>query len=243
MTKNAAIGDGVRDPGTDEAGGIRAADGRRASDAAGATVRSRLADGPAFELTGGELCLDFSNTLNARPTGHPEELLTDFNHLVEWSLQAGAIGKEGGAALRALAARQPREASAVLTRAHALREAIFAIFSASVRQAPPPAGALDLLNRDLPATMGHLRLKDDGTTFRWEWEDQHALDRMLWPVLRSAADLLTSESLTRVRQCAAEDCDWLFLDQSRNRSRRWCDMSVCGNRSKVRRFRKAMREV
>jgi predicted RNA-binding Zn ribbon-like protein len=65
---------------------------------------------------------------------------------------------------------------------------------------------------------------------------------MLWPVLRSAAELLTSDRMDRVRLCSAEDCDWLFLDSSRNRSRRWCDMAVCGNRSKVRRFRQTQQD-
>jgi predicted RNA-binding Zn ribbon-like protein len=64
---------------------------------------------------------------------------------------------------------------------------------------------------------------------------------MLWPVVRSAAELLTSDELGRVRECAADNCAWLFLDRSKNRSRRWCDMAVCGNRDKVRRFRQRSR--
>jgi predicted RNA-binding Zn ribbon-like protein len=78
-----------------------------------------------------------------------------------------------------------------------------------------------------------------GERWRWRWagdaESEPALDRVLWPVARSAAELLTSDDLAAVRECAAPDCRWLFLDRSRNRSRRWCAMATCGNRSKARR--------
>ena len=89
--------------------------------------------------------------------------------------------------------------------------------------------------------MGHLRVGWEEGLFRWSWAEEEALDCMLWPVVRSAAELLNSDLLSRVRVCPADDCAWLFLDQSRNRSRRWCDMSTCGNRSKARRFREAQR--
>ena len=118
-----------------------------------------------------------------------------------------------------------------------MREAIFEVFAARARGAPPPAGALRTLNKELPTALARLRLVAGGGGYRTEWEDKDALDRMLWPVVRSVAELLTSDDLDRVRECAADNCAWLFLDRSKNRSRRWCDMAVCGNRAKVRRFR------
>lgn len=197
------------------------------------------AQGFFYELTGGELCLDFANTLDSRPTDEPRELLTDYEELVRWSVQAGAVSSRAGTGLRRRAARHRRQAATVLRRAQALRETIFEIFAASARGDAPPADALDALNARLPEALEHLRLARDDHDVRWQWEETDALDRMLWPVVRSAAELLTSERLDRVRVCSADDCDWLFLDQSKNRSRRWCDMTVCGNRSKVRRFRRA----
>ena len=74
----------------------------------------------------------------------------------------------------------------------------------------------------------------------WEWKSQNPVDSILWPIAQSAADLLTSPDLAAVRMCEAPDCAWLFLDQSRNRSRRWCDMKVCGNRQKARRHYQRM---
>jgi predicted RNA-binding Zn ribbon-like protein len=63
------------------------------------------------------------------------------------------------------------------------------------------------------------------------------LELPLWILARSAADLLTSEQHAYVRQCASEECTWLFIDRSKNHSRRWCDMGDCGNREKARRLR------
>src|SRR5690606_34555848 len=73
------------------------------------------------------------------------------------------------------------------------------------------------------------------------WPESNALDQVLWPVAVSAAELLTSADRERVKECAADTCNWLFLDMSRNRSRRWCDMKECGNRAKARRFYKRQR--
>jgi predicted RNA-binding Zn ribbon-like protein len=82
-----------------------------------------------------------------------------------------------------------------------------------------------------------------GTTLRFSftWQDLPALDQMLWPIVRSTADLLTSGELERVRQCPGEECGWLFLDASRSGRRQWCDMAECGNLAKVRRFRERAR--
>ena len=101
---------------------------------------------------------------------------------------------------------------------------------------PPPVRALDDLNEALTVTLGRTRIVRRGPGFVWEWKTGHdALDRLLWPVIRSAAEVLTSADVAAVRACAAPACGRLFLDGSRNGTRRWCDMAVCGNRAKVRR--------
>jgi predicted RNA-binding Zn ribbon-like protein len=83
--------------------------------------------------------------------------------------------------------------------------------------------------------MSHLRLVPGRDRVEWAWSGERLLDDVAWRVARSAADLLTTADLALVRECAADTCGWLFLDRSRNRSRRWCDMNVGGNRAKVRR--------
>ena len=200
-------------------------------------------DEPQFELTGGELCLDFANTVVSRATEKPKEHLNSYDDLLAWSVQNEVIRPAVAEGLREAAAKHGKKAAKTLRRARKLREALFQVFSSAVGGSSPPADALHLLNKHLPRAFERLRLSLAQNGYRWEWEENEALDRMLWPVLRSAGELLTSDRLDRLRLCSAEDCDWLFLDQSKNRSRRWCDMNVCGNRSKVRRFREAKRKA
>ncbi len=196
----------------------------------------------AFELTSGELCLDFANTIDSRPTENPRDRLHDYGTLVDWGRLAGTLEKADAKALREEATRRPKKAEKTLKRARRLREAVFDIFSAVAHQTALPDGSLDLLNKHLQKAVRIPRLAVEGSSFELSWQDEPSLDRMLQPVVRSAMTLLTSEILDRVRVCSAGDCDWLFVDLSRNRSRRWCDMSVCGNRSKVKRFRQSQRK-
>jgi predicted RNA-binding Zn ribbon-like protein len=194
------------------------------------------AKGFRFELSGGRLCLDLANTLDERPGPAPRERLRRYDDLVAWGEQAGLLSAALARRLRAEAERRPQAAAATVHRAHELREALFQAFSALAAGRAAPSQALAVLNRALPRALGRLRLGREGAGFRWAWDEGAGLDRMLWPVVRSAAELLVSPDRERVRECAAETCSWLFLDESRNRSRRWCDMTVCGNRDKVRRF-------
>ena len=77
--------------------------------------------------------------------------------------------------------------------------------------------------------------------FGWEFDAEADLARPAWSIARSAVEILTGELYDLVRECAADDCAWLFIDTSRNHSRRWCSMSSCGNRAKVHQFRQRKR--
>jgi predicted RNA-binding Zn ribbon-like protein len=193
-------------------------------------------DGYLFEITGGAPCLDLANTVDSRPTPKPRELLQTYEDLVDWGRQAGAIPEDAAPALLKAARHDPRAARSALRRARTIREAIFDLFAALAagRAAPPPS--LRVLNRALEETLRHLRLEPRGGELAWTWDTEgNALDRVLWPAVRSAAELASQDERRRVRECAAESCSWLFLDRSKNGSRRWCDMAVCGNRAKSRR--------
>jgi len=125
---------------------------------------------------------------------------------------------------------------AALRRAVALREAIFDLYAALARGDSAPEAALDAINSALPAALAALRLRPDAGGFAWRFEHGEAdLAAILAPIVRAAAELLTSADLARIRECGSETCSWLFLDRSKNGTRRWCDMKVCGNRAKARR--------
>ncbi|MBO0797075.1 MAG: ABATE domain-containing protein [Ktedonobacteraceae bacterium] len=197
-----------------------------------------------FDFTGGNLCLDFVNTVEgSRPLEPQRELLTHYDDLVTWGLQAHILHDQQASRLLARAECAPREATTVLERAILLREALFRIFLAVAEQTSPTANDLRIMNDALVIAMSHARIAEQGEEFLWTWpEIGEQLECVLWPVLRAAADLLTSDLRHTTRVCAAEDCQWLFLDTSKNHSRRWCDMKSCGNRAKARRFSERKRQ-
>jgi predicted RNA-binding Zn ribbon-like protein len=189
-----------------------------------------------LKLIGGRLCLDFTNTVNWRGTNHSQDSLNSYFELISWSRHAGILRDDEAQELLQSASARPEEATAILKRATALREAIYRIFSAIIDGNLPHAEDLTALNTELSEAMAHSQIKPESGGFAWVLDAKaNGLSRILWPIVRSAAELLTSKEMNRVRGCSSEDCGWLFLDMSRNRTRRWCDMKDCGNRAKARR--------
>lgn len=190
-----------------------------------------------MKLLGGALCLDFANTANWHKSEHPVELLNSYRDLVDWSHHAGVLTEPEARALLQEADGRPDEAEGVRKHAVALREAIYRIFAAIAADDRPDVEDLELLNDTLGPALANARIVEARDGFTWDWAgDMVTLDRMLWPVARSTAELLASAQIDRARQCADEKCGWLFLDMSRNRSRRWCSMEYCGNRNKARSY-------
>lgn len=188
-----------------------------------------------FELSGGALCLDFTNTVGDRPR-QQQEHLRSYRNVLSWGRQAGLIDRRRERRLARIAKQESRQTVEVFKKAIDLRECIYRIFSALAVGGEPTSEDLEQLNSTLAAALGHLSVQKDDTGCCWHWAGpEDALDQMLWPVVRSAADLLTSDEAFLVRECASERCSWLFVDRSRTHRRRWCDMKTCGNRAKARR--------
>ena len=193
-----------------------------------------------MRLVGGRLCLDFVNTVDGRkddssPLG---DKLEDYSDLVAWSRHTGIITTAEAARLIKEGKQKATTANTVLRRAIALREALLRIFKAMMTERAPRNLDLETLNDELLKARKNQRLITTNKGFRWEWTSaETALDRMLWPVVQSAAEFLSAGDFSRLRECGGEECGWLFEDTSRNRSRQWCHMQDCGNLAKVRRFR------
>jgi predicted RNA-binding Zn ribbon-like protein len=184
------------------------------------------------KFVGGILCLDFVNTVGGWRSGRVlEDKLQTYADLIRWAELAGMeIARPSSA--------EPRQAAKVLGRALALRLAIHRLLNRLLDQRNPSLADLSVLKTELAIARKHQELSVERGKFRWAWDDGKALDSVLWRVSQSAADLLTSPILARVRRCPGENCGWIFLDRTRNHSRNWCDMKDCGNLAKVRRFRK-----
>jgi predicted RNA-binding Zn ribbon-like protein len=188
-----------------------------------------------FDLSGGNLCLDFINTVSDR-AGEPREHVETYGDLLEFARQAGAMPPAEVEELAAEATSDPAYATRVNAQALRTREVLYRIFRTIATENMPGDRDLAALNSILVDGLAKARLIREGDAYRWSWAgDCSCLERPLWQVAHSAADLLASGRLDRIRLCGSDTCEWLFLDESRNRSRRWCDMSTCGNREKARR--------
>jgi predicted RNA-binding Zn ribbon-like protein len=195
-----------------------------------------------LKLVGGCLCLDFINTVDRETNGYSHDWLTEYADLVAWGQQTGTVTAQQAKHLLQKAQQQPDRANAIFDRAIQLRETLHRIFSKFSARQSPQAEDLAQFNSMLIETHAHLQLVFTENQFAWSWNDSHHLKYMLWQVIRSAEELLTNPNLNRVRECAGTDCGWVFLDMSRNRSRRWCDMEDCGNRAKARRHYERSKE-
>jgi predicted RNA-binding Zn ribbon-like protein len=190
-----------------------------------------------FELNAGRLCLDFTNTVQARPLSEKVDLISNYDDLLSWARQSTILTPGEAATLGEVARQETRAAADALAQALALREALYALFSARAAGLPAPASDLRTINKAIGKAMTRAGLSPTAAGgFEWSWPDAPiGVDRVAWWVARSAAELLTSKDLTGVRECAGYDCGRLFIDGTKNRSRRWCDMASCGNRAKGRR--------
>jgi len=192
---------------------------------------------PRFELVGGALCLDFINTLDDRSSGEPKELLKHYVDLARFGEDTGILDAGRADRLFALSMRSPEEAAQALKAAIQLREAIFQVFWSVVRKKPVAAGPMITLNEYVQDAGQHVKLVPENGHFEWQFEDSlNKLEQVVWPIARSAAELLASPQLRYVRACESPTCQWLFLDKSKPHARRWCDMKQCGNRAKSRAF-------
>ncbi len=190
-----------------------------------------------LKLESGWLCLDFANTVEWHLSDHPIERLTSYADLVGWARSIGLLLDRTAQQLLRTANQHPAEAAGVLRRAVTAREAIYHIFSEVAYGHRPPADDLATLNEELSRSLAKSQLEWKDTAFGWNWSGDDAdLDQMLWWILQSAVELLTSEHLKRIGVCADDrGCGWLFYDTSRNRTRQWCSMRGCGNRAKAKR--------
>jgi predicted RNA-binding Zn ribbon-like protein len=215
-----------------------------------------------WKLIGGRLCLDFVNTVGGRVSDRQHygpvsagkrrgrdyadavvrDKLPRYSDLLSWAESAGALTHREWLRLGRWAAGDPQAAASVLERAIQLRAALYRIFKSAIENWAPESAGMQILQRELSIGRAHERLAYVAGAFVWTWDDPAgSLDRVLWPVARSAAELLASDSLAMIRQCAGDECGWMFLDSSRNHNRQWCDMKDCGNRAKVKKFRQRRR--
>ena len=189
-------------------------------------------------LEGGHVALDLANTvggLREEPPNPADELLLSYEDVTIWSARLGLISARDAGSLRAAARSDEKAAKRALGRAIELRELLYAIFSALADGKEPSAELLDRLRDAERAALAEAHLTPiDGEAMAWTWPRPRELTDPLHPIVHAAVELLTDGPLDRLKICG--NCRWLFLDQSRNHSRRWCSMDECGIQMKHARF-------
>ncbi|MBX7143536.1 MAG: ABATE domain-containing protein [Oligoflexia bacterium] len=189
-----------------------------------------------FEFRAGRLSLDFVNSIYERQadgTVLPEhEYLTTPESLQEWFKQKSQP---------TISSREWQDFSASsLEQIKEFREQLYALWRAAV-QGKLRDQSLKFLNRILADAEPQQLVRTNNAVIWQVTPPKPVVSRIIWPIVADAADLLVHADLSRLRFCAAHDCGWIFLDESKAGKRRWCDMSDCGNRSKARRFQRRQR--
>ena len=189
-----------------------------------------------LHLVGGNAALDFANTVGSHSSDHPHDYIHTFEELLDWCARAGVLTPEQGRVLRKKAAAEPARAAEALKQAGRLRQTIYRLFMAVARGEPTLRAELDRFNSFVEGAFGHARVAYTGGAFGLDFDPAGRLDGMLAAIAWSAIELLRSSEIGRVKACGKDTCGWLFVDRSKNKSRRWCEMSDCGNGEKARRF-------
>lgn len=184
---------------------------------------------------GGNLFLDFTNTVSSRLSARRADSIATYRELLDWAVGAGVLATERERELTRLAASMPRDAEATVRRARRMREALYKISEALIQGDQVMPREIEIVNSILREGQSALVIEPTASAYRWAWRPlKPDLSEPLWPIARSLADFLADGDPRRLRRCDDSECGWLFLDSSRNRSRRWCSMADCGSRNKQR---------
>jgi predicted RNA-binding Zn ribbon-like protein len=191
----------------------------------------------AFQLIAGDPALDLVNSLDWRfRDSGPEEKIAGYDDLLHFAEQSRLLTPKLAKVLRR--GTSVFSGNHVVEEARALREALSDLLYSGLDRRNSSAASLQTLERFFRQAREQTRLVRDGARLKWEWAGAEAKPEFpVWLLTRAASRLLLSENVQQVRACANPECRWLFMDTSKNHTRRWCDMKLCGNRMKARRYK------
>jgi predicted RNA-binding Zn ribbon-like protein len=163
------------------------------------------------------------------------ELLATYDDLLRFVRQTGLLTAPQVLRLRrATDAETGREQ--VLDEVKKLREALAGVAYALLADKRLPKHDVDSLQKHFRHANAARLLSGSGKRLVWSWPEGEELSAPLWLLAQEGEKLFLSEQAEWLRCCASDTCRWLFLDTSKSHTRRWCDMKICGNRMKARRY-------
>lgn len=191
-----------------------------------------------LEIVGGALCLDFVNTINSRQ--RPEhDYLTVYSELANWGGKLGILSAGQNSRLQKQASRDVEMAENAVKKARDFRELLYRLFVNLAREREPTKEDVASFSKFYGEAISHSQFVRTDDYFTHRWQVDQTYDAILWPIAHSAGQILLSKELAQVKECPG--CGWLFLDTSKNQSRRWCSMNTCGARDKMRRYHGRLR--
>ena len=193
------------------------------------------------DIIGGNAALDFVNTVTGRDQS-PRDWIDSYLRLLEWAAFVHLLPERILRTLAKKAQAKPRAAAMALARAKVLREALFEVVTRIISRRAPPKRALEFLHQYwIAGTKAHELRFDDGRVFVNLRNDALDFDMIASLVAYRMAEQVLSLPTERLHICQGLNCSWVFIDSSKAGRRRWCDMAVCGNAAKFRRFQKRSR--
>lgn len=188
-----------------------------------------------LELVGGALCLDYINTVNSR-VNMEHDYLKQYSDLVGWAKKVELLPPVLAGRIQKWAKQNEQNANEALDRAREIRELLYRLFSRAASGSEPDKKDMDILVGLYGEAIARGQFLKQENHYITTWKLDETFDALLQPIVHSAGELLLSEELVHVKECPG--CSWLFLDTSKNQSRRWCSMNTCGARDKMRRYHK-----
>jgi predicted RNA-binding Zn ribbon-like protein len=192
-----------------------------------------------LELVGSVLCFDLANTINSRRMPEHDYLLA-YSDLVNWAGKVEILSSQQVRSLKQRETRDVERAEKALENVRSARELIYRVFSAIAGRSKPPQDDLTALARLYQQAIANGHFVRRERHYEIDWKTDETFDAPLWPIISSAEKLLVSTELSQVKECPG--CGWLFLDTSKNQSRRWCSMNTCGARDKMRRYHRRLKK-
>jgi predicted RNA-binding Zn ribbon-like protein len=192
-----------------------------------------------LEMVGSALCFDFTNTINSRRMPEHDYLLT-YSDLVDWAEKVDILSFQQAKALKQRETQDVKKAVKALEYGRTVREIIYLAFSAIANESKPRGEALRAFSRLYQEAIANSHFVRNEGHYEIEWKTDETFDALLWPIVSSAEKILVSRELSQVKECPS--CGWLFLDNSKNQSRRWCSMNTCGARDKMRRYHRRLKD-
>lgn len=187
-----------------------------------------------MSMDGGCLCFNFINTVHSRKDDVIYDYLNSYEDLLGWCKRIEILPEQRLRQINALARGDGKMAAKTLTKARELREAMYIVFSQIRSEKSMPVEPLEKFNRALTNALAQLQLHIAKGKLSLRWPLAVSLEEPLWHILKSSFDVWTQEDPLRIKECP--NCGWIFLDKTKNKGRRWCNMKACGSNDKALRY-------